>query len=240
MRWTGSSSPPGTSDQQPDERDTMLAALGLTDLAELVDQAMPQAIRLTEPLDLPPALSESQTLDEAAPARRGQPPSPGDDRARLLRHHHAVGDPAQRARVAGLVHRVHPLPARDQPGPARGAAQLPDHGLRPDRAADRRSQPAGRGDRGRRGDDPGPAFGQDRPGAAGRRRRAAADLGRGAHPGRRAGHRGGPRRRSAERSARPDRRVRRGDPDARRERPAGRNRRAPGDRRPGPRRTAPW
>ena len=49
---------------EPDERDTMLAALGLSDLAELVDQAMPQAIRLTEPLDLPPALSESQILEK--------------------------------------------------------------------------------------------------------------------------------------------------------------------------------
>ena len=42
----------------------MLTALGLSDLTELVDQAMPQAIRLTEPLDLPPALSESQTLEK--------------------------------------------------------------------------------------------------------------------------------------------------------------------------------
>ena len=48
----------------------MLAALGLTDLDELVDQSMPKAIRMTEPLDLPPALSESQTLAELRRARR--------------------------------------------------------------------------------------------------------------------------------------------------------------------------
>ena len=47
---------------QPDERDKMLAALGLTDLDELVDQSMPKAIRMDRPLDLPPAQSESQTL----------------------------------------------------------------------------------------------------------------------------------------------------------------------------------
>ena len=46
----------------------------------------------------------------------------------VLRHVHAAGHPAQRAREPGLVHGVHALPARDQPGPARGAAQLPDDG----------------------------------------------------------------------------------------------------------------
>ncbi len=48
---------------QSDERDKMLAALGLSDLEELVDQAMPSAIRMTTPLDLPPALTESEALD---------------------------------------------------------------------------------------------------------------------------------------------------------------------------------
>ena len=49
---------------QPDERDKMLAALGLADLDELVETSVPAAIRQTEPLDLPPAWSESQTLAE--------------------------------------------------------------------------------------------------------------------------------------------------------------------------------
>ncbi|HLL62516.1 MAG TPA: glycine dehydrogenase (aminomethyl-transferring), partial [Propionibacteriaceae bacterium] len=49
---------------QPDERDKMLAALGLADLNELVETSVPAAIRQTEPLDLPPAWSESQTLTE--------------------------------------------------------------------------------------------------------------------------------------------------------------------------------
>ena len=47
---------------QPDERDTMLAALGLTDLDQLVDQSLPASIRMSEQLQLPPALSESETL----------------------------------------------------------------------------------------------------------------------------------------------------------------------------------
>ena len=48
--------------------------------------------------------------------------------AGLPRHPHARRDPAQRARVARLVHGLHAVPARDQPGPARGAPQLPDDG----------------------------------------------------------------------------------------------------------------
>ena len=47
---------------QADDRDKMLAALGLHSLEQLVDQSLPQSIRSTEPLGLPPALSESETL----------------------------------------------------------------------------------------------------------------------------------------------------------------------------------
>jgi glycine dehydrogenase len=49
---------------QADERDTMLAALGLTTLDELVDASMPKAIRVDAALDLPPALSESEVLTQ--------------------------------------------------------------------------------------------------------------------------------------------------------------------------------
>jgi len=47
---------------RPDERDKMLAALGLGSLGDLVDQAMPDSIRMQGPLDLPPALTEAETL----------------------------------------------------------------------------------------------------------------------------------------------------------------------------------
>ncbi len=62
------------------------------------------------------------------------------DRDGLLRHDHAAGDPAQRAREPGLVHGVHAVPARDLPGPPRGAAQLPDDGHRPHRHGARRTR----------------------------------------------------------------------------------------------------
>ncbi len=45
------------------ERDAMLATLGLDTLEQLVDQAMPAAIRLRADLDLPPARTESETLE---------------------------------------------------------------------------------------------------------------------------------------------------------------------------------
>jgi glycine dehydrogenase len=48
---------------QADDREKMLAALGLPNLEQLVDDSLPQSIRGTEPLALPPALSESETLE---------------------------------------------------------------------------------------------------------------------------------------------------------------------------------
>jgi glycine dehydrogenase len=45
-----------------DERDAMLAAIGASSLDALVDEAIPQSIRLATPIDLPPAESEYQYL----------------------------------------------------------------------------------------------------------------------------------------------------------------------------------
>jgi glycine dehydrogenase len=47
---------------QADERDKMLAALGLRSLEDLVDQAMPSSIRMDRPLALPAPLTEAETL----------------------------------------------------------------------------------------------------------------------------------------------------------------------------------
>src|SRR5687768_10245858 len=47
---------------QADDREKMLAALGLPDLEQLVEQSLPRSIRSAEPPALPPALSESETL----------------------------------------------------------------------------------------------------------------------------------------------------------------------------------
>ena len=62
----------------------------------------------------------------------------------------AAGHPAQSVREPGLVHRLHALPGRDQPGPAGDAVQFPDAGHRTHRPAGRVRLAARRGDGGRR------------------------------------------------------------------------------------------
>ena len=136
---------------------TMLGALGLSSMAELIDRTVPASIRTRRPLALPPPLTETEALArlrELAAANRLAVPLIG-----MGYHgtHHAAGDPAQRAREPRLVHGLHALPGRDHPGPARGAAQLPDDGHRPHRHGDRQRLAARRGHRRRRGDDHGHA-----------------------------------------------------------------------------------
>jgi len=46
------------------ERDAMLRTIGAESLDDLVDQAIPRAIRLDRPLDLPPGIGEHQFLEE--------------------------------------------------------------------------------------------------------------------------------------------------------------------------------
>ena len=140
----------------------MLDELGVPSLAALIDETVPDSIRLREPLALPAALSEPEALDGVARPRRPDQADDEPDRDGLLRHPHAVRDPSQRAREPGLVHRLHAVPAGDQPGAAGGVAQLPDDGRRPDRARHRQRLAARRGHRRRRGDGDGAAAEQGR------------------------------------------------------------------------------
>ena len=130
----------------------MLAELGYASLDALVDAAVPAAIREHAPLALDAGLSESEALARLRELGEPQRGVHLADRARLLRHDHAARDPAQRAREPGLVHRVHAVPARDLPGPARGARELPDDGHRPHGHGDRERVDARRGDGRGRGD----------------------------------------------------------------------------------------
>ena len=60
---------PGASQTQQ-----MVDALGRTSLEALIDEAVPKSIRMTDPLDLPPALSEVEVVDELrAIALKNQP-----------------------------------------------------------------------------------------------------------------------------------------------------------------------
>ncbi len=185
----------------------MLALLGYGSLDELVADAVPAGIREAAPLELPRAGRRGRGPGRAAGPGRPQPGRDLDDRPRLPRHRHAAGDPAQRAREPGLVHGLHAVPAGDLPGPARGAAQLPDHGRRPHRHGPGQRLAARRGHRRGRGHDPGPPGGQGPRRCRLRRRRRLppADHRGGPDPGRAARHRGGrgrPGRRPARRRRR--------------------------------------
>ena len=123
-----------------------------------------------------------------ARARGAEPGLHLADRPGLLRHHPAGGDPAQHPGKSGLVHRLHALPAGDQPGPAGSAVQLPDHDLRPHRARRRQRLAARRGDRGGRSDGAGRARRAGQSKIVLRRcGRASADPRGAAHPRRAAG-----------------------------------------------------
>ena len=135
----------------------MLAAIGAASLDELADAAVPAH---EHPRHRPggrrrcrPAGTEPEVLAAAARARRPQHRHRADDRAGLPG---TVTPPVirrQRAGEPGLVHRLHAVPAGDQPGQAGGAAHLPDDGRRPHRPARRGRLAARRGHRRRRGDD---------------------------------------------------------------------------------------
>ena len=94
--------------------------------------------------------------DRGAPVFRQvaepQPGLPLVHRPGLLRVPHAAGDPAQHPGEPGVVHGVHAVSGGDRPGPARGAAQLPDDGDRSHGSAGGQRVAARRGHGGRRGD----------------------------------------------------------------------------------------
>ena len=93
---------------------------------ELIDGVVPALDPHARPLALPRP-HRGRGAGRPARSRRRTAPPPRD-RHGLLRHPHAARDPAQRAGEPGLVHRLHALPGRGQPGPARGRAQLPADG----------------------------------------------------------------------------------------------------------------
>ena len=138
----------GTSD---DEQSAMLKVLGYETLDALIDAAVPDSVRSLGELRLPPAASEREVLDELRQLASSNVRHRADDGPGLLRHDHAGRDQAERAREPGLVHRLHPVPTRDQPGPPRSALEFPDHGVRSHRArygerlAARRGHRRGRG-----------------------------------------------------------------------------------------------
>ena len=186
----------------PSQIEAMLATIGVASLDELIDSGRPGFDPRFRTARAPRTGERARRDRRAAPARRQEPGAHEPDRNGIHEHDHAAGDRPQRLREPGVVHGVHAVPARDQPGPARGAAQLPDDDLRAHRARDRQRFAARRGDRGGRGDDDGASVGpwcgrsllraprhppadDRRAGDAGRTRRHRARRRRRRHAGRR-------------------------------------------------------
>ncbi len=114
----------------PSAADTraMLATIGVTSLETLITQAVPKKIRLERPLDLPAAATEAEALAELANKMSANTVLKSFVGLGYHGTTCAAGDPAQSVREPGLVHRLHALPGRDQPGPAGNAVQFPDAG----------------------------------------------------------------------------------------------------------------
>ncbi|WP_454229859.1 hypothetical protein [Propioniciclava flava] len=100
--------------------------LGFSDLDALTAAALPAEIAMEGPLDLPAARSEAEV--QADLMRMAQTNQPG--RAMIGLGYYGTLTPAVIRRNIlenpALVHRLHPLPARDQPGAAGDAAHLPN------------------------------------------------------------------------------------------------------------------
>ena len=99
-----------------------------------MDAAVPASIRAEIPADFPESRTERDVLAELAELAGRN----GVARSMIgLGYHDTITPPVIQRNIlekSRLVHRVHALPARNLPGPAGGAAQLPDHGDGPHRA----------------------------------------------------------------------------------------------------------
>ena len=139
---------------------TMLGVIGVSSLEELAMKAVPTDIidslgadGVAPGLDtLPPAASEQEALAELWELAASNTVAVSMIGQGYYDTPHPAGFDTKSAREPGLVHGLHPLPARNQPGPARGVAELPDHDFRSDRHGCCQRLDARRGHRRRRGD----------------------------------------------------------------------------------------
>ena len=156
----------------PDDQKAMLARIGVSSIEDLFAN-IPAELRLKQPARHPAGAGRDGT---AAARRATCRPQPVRERRRVLPRRRRVRPlhPERRRcdrRARRVLHRVHPLPGRGQPGHAAGGLRVPDADVPAHRAGGRQRQPL----RGR--------VGRRRGGAHGARRHAA--HGRGAGRGER-------------------------------------------------------
>jgi hypothetical protein len=141
----------------PDDVRAMLATIGLDSLDGLFDMIPPE-FRRDRPLAIPGALSELELTEHVAalaakgPRRRRPALLPG---RRLLRPLHPRGG-RRPGRPGGVLHGLHPLPARGQPGDAPGDLRISDPRGATDRHGRLQREPLRRRLGRRRGDADGP------------------------------------------------------------------------------------
>ena len=131
----------------------MLSVVGHESLEALMDAAVPGAIRTAEALGLAAIPDEAQALGRIRELAQMNEPLVS-----------LIGCGYYSSRTPNVIQRnvlenpawytaYTPVPAGDLPGPAGGAAELPDHGVGPDRPGPGQRLPARRGHRGGGGHD---------------------------------------------------------------------------------------
>ena len=133
------------------EQQHMLASLGYSSVGELIAAALPEATPPAQ-LSLPDPLTETEAL---AKLRRMAGRNQVLTSMIGMGYHDSITPPVIHRTLLEIpaCTRRTPLPARDLPGPPRGAAELPDHDRRSDRAAVGERLAARRGHRRRGSDD---------------------------------------------------------------------------------------
>ena len=130
----------------------MLAAIGLAQLEELF-AAIPPELRLKRPLAIPPALTEMELTAHLAELAAQNHPA-GDKVCFLGGGSYDHFIPAvvdMRRRPQRVLHRLHALPGRGQPGQPAGVLRVPDADHATDRHGRLERQPVRRRQRGGRG-----------------------------------------------------------------------------------------
>ena len=144
----------------PSEMAEMLRAVGAESLDALIEETVPEDIRAKEPLEFGPALSEQAALHRLRLTAR---------KNRVLTsligqgYYGTVTPPVIQRNIfenPAWYTAYTPYQPEISPGAAGGAAQLPDDGLRPDRARRGERVAARRGDGGGGGDGALPAGGE--------------------------------------------------------------------------------
>ena len=109
-----------------DDVAVMLKAVGVPSIDDLLDETLPASIRSVEALGPPDAVPEHVALDRLRTLAKANATVTSLIGMGYTGTITPAGDRPQRAGEPGVVHGVHAVPARDQPGPPRGDPQLPD------------------------------------------------------------------------------------------------------------------